>query len=140
MVDLVPFRAEHLAEIELQAAQQYVRHLLDIEAARALEGPQAWTVRAGRVLLCGGVTELWPGRGLLWSYVAKDIKARMVGVTRVAQRFLDLCPYVRIEAYVDCEFAAGHRWMHLLGFSLEAPRMRKHGVDGRDEALYARVR
>ena len=40
---------------------------------------------------------------------------------------------------VDCEFEQGHRWAKMLGFTMEAERMRAYRPDGGDVALYARV-
>jgi len=61
-------------------------------------------------------------------------------VHRLVHYVLDNCPLRRVEAYVDFEFEPGHRWARMLGFKLEAPRMKCHRPDGGDSALYARIR
>jgi len=57
----------------------------------------------------------------------------------LVKRFLDGCYLHRIEMTVDCDFPQGHRWAKMLGFTMEAERMRGYRPDGGDCALYARL-
>ena len=70
----------------------------------------------------------------------KNAMDKGLRLAEVAQRMLDAYPAQRIEAHIDVDFLNGHRWVEALGFVIEAPRMRKFTPDGRDVALYARVR
>ena len=48
--------------------------------------------------------------------------------------------YGRIEALVVSGFAAGARWMEMLGFELETPKgMKSFGPNGETYMLYART-
>ena len=109
---------------------------------RTLESPWATTLVAdGRPILSGGAIPLWMGRAYLWSFLSDKVTRRnFVEVTSFVRRFLNGLPFKRVEASVECDHEAGHRWVRALGFELEAPRMRAFQVDGRDCALYARVR
>lgn len=107
----------------------------------ALEQANSFSVfRGEEVLLCGGVFDYWPGRAEVWSFLSVDAGKHFVALTRVVRRFLNMCTQRRIEAVVDCNFEQGHRWVRMLGFKLEAPRMKAYHPQGEDCALYARVR
>lgn len=138
---IVPFRADHMLEIQAQGAQQYLGPYMTPAHARSLEQTLAFSaVVDGQVLAVGGVYEMWAGRGLAWSYLDGRIGKHFVALHRVVQNYMDTAPFRRIEAEVDCEFEAGHRWLRKLGFTMEAPRMRAFRVDGGDSALYAKVK
>ena len=48
--------------------------------------------------------------------------------------------FQRIEASVDVDFTAGHRWLRSLGFKCEAAMMQAFDPMGRTHSLYALVR
>lgn len=138
---VVPFRAEHLQQLQLQDAQAYCGPHITAEYAKMLEGQFSFTAMVDdRPIGVGGATELWEHRALLWSMVDRRAGPHFVAIHRAVQRFIDMLPHRRIEAEVDVDFAPGHRWVRALGFTLEAPRMRAFRVDGGDSALYARVK
>ena len=140
-MSLVPFRAEHLALIQVQEAQASVSEFMTLAHARALESQMSFTyVAGGRVLAVGGFVEQWPQRAEMWSYIDSDCGKHFVGLHRAALGLLDACEYRRIEATVRADFDEGHRWLKMLGFQLEAPLMRAHLPTGEDSALYARVK
>jgi hypothetical protein len=141
-MNIVPFKAEHLYQIEVQNAQADLKTILPPGAARVLEGTEAFTALDddGRVLGCAGVQALWPGRDLAWAYISRHAGPHMAGITRAVRRFLDLRGARRTEMAVDCGFAAGHRWAKLLGFRLEIERMEGYLPDGGAAAQYVRVR
>jgi hypothetical protein len=136
-----PFKVEHLAEMKVQAAQAADLAAVTPDMLRPFEGTDAWTARwDGVVVLIGGLVEVWAGRAALWSYVGEGAAPHLVRITKGVRRFIESAPHTRIETYVDVGFAAGHRWAELLGFKLEAPHMPSFFPDGRDAALYGRVR
>jgi RimJ/RimL family protein N-acetyltransferase len=140
-MQLVPYKAEHLTMLRAQEAQAYLGQFMDDNYARALEQTLSWTGFAdGRVIGCFGVCEIWTNRALLWSYMDQSAGRHLVSIHRAVKRYLDVAPYRRIEAEVDCEFEAGHRWLRMLGFTMECERMRCFRVDGGDSALYAKVK
>ena len=58
MVTIVPFRAEHLSQIKVQAAQAAEVELIGPEQARAMEmSSEAFSLLAnGEVKMCAGLT------------------------------------------------------------------------------------
>jgi hypothetical protein len=50
-----------------------------------------------------------------------------------------IADFKRIEAFVDANFAEGHRWIQMLGFVREG-YMRSFSPNGNDAVLYARIR
>lgn len=140
-MNLVPYKAEHLLAMKLQPAQAYSLQHVTPEYAKDLERQWAFAVLDGEeVVAVGGVAELWENRGLCWTFIGARAGRRFVELHKMVRKVLDLVPYRRLEAETPCEFEQGHRWLQMLGFHLEAPRMRAFRVDGGDSALYARVR
>ena len=139
---VLPFRASHLDALCLQDAQAGIASFLNSGVADSLEaaGPAFSALYGEEVIACAGTMEVWSGRLQAWALLSPCGPKRFLEVHRAVTRFLDEQTARRIETAVDCEFEAGHRWASLLGFRLEAPRMRNFGPDGRDAALYARVR
>lgn len=140
-MDVVPFRREHLREMVIQQRHQGMEKYLTPEMYDLMEGTHSFTGVVGdEVLACAGVFEMVSGRALAWAYLSDNVGRRMLHVTRAVSRYLELSPYRRIEMDVDCDFEAAHRWAKLLGFELEAERRRFYTPDGRDCALYARIK
>jgi hypothetical protein len=140
---LEKFRPEHLAEIAVQPAQQYLRGYLDqnSDAAVTAAAHPSYTGRVdGQVIVCAGIVPIWDQRALAWAWLGARARFHLVSVTRAVARFLDVQPYRRVEISVDRDFAEAHRWARMLGFKLEAGRMRAYRPDGGDCSLYARVR
>lgn len=106
-------------------------------------GGPCFTVRRqdGATVAVLGLLEQWEGRCLAWAILASDAGRELLPLTRSIARYLDDCPYPRIEATIDTGFAQGHRWAKVLRFELETPEpMRKFYPNGNDAYLYARVR
>ena len=140
MIRVVDFAPEHLRMLKVQPRQRDTLAILTEEDMELLRSANAYTVFAGdKPIICGGVMEILPWRGLAWSFVAGTLKHVFVHVHRVAKRVVDVAPYPRLEMEVECEFVEGHRWANLLGFELETARMRKYGPNGLDYARYVRI-
>lgn len=138
---VIPFRAEHFASLDIQPAQAHVRDFVNAGELASIEDQNAFTcLHDGRALACFGYVEIYPHRAQIWGLLAASCGRHMTGVTRVARRFIASLPHRRIEMDVDTEFDAGHRWARMLGFQLEAPRLRRYGMNGGDTAIYARIR
>lgn len=136
-----PFHPGHLTEITLQAAQEYLRGAGTAAAAEIASQHPAYTGRvAGEIVVCAGVIPIWDGRAMGWAWLAAGARLHMLAITRAFLRFLDVQPHRRVEISVDRDFAEAHRWARMLGFQLEAGRMRAYRPDGGDCSLYARVR
>lgn len=142
-MEIIPYRPEHLRMLALQPAQSAARSMMDVVGyAEMLETTNAFTAIVGdRVAGCAGIMEMWAGRGMAWTLLADDIGGvEMRRIHYAVKRYLDASMLRRIEATCDVNFEQGHRWLRLLGFTLETPVMRGYRPDGGDEAMYVRIR
>lgn len=88
-----------------------------------------------------GLLRVYPTKCMGWALLSKASGPHMTELTRKIKSFLDQEPTERIEILVQSDFKLGHKWARLLGFKCETPEgMKKHGVNGADEYLYARVK
>lgn len=142
MIVTVPFKVEHFYSMELDPHFLKVASVMDLGRLIALQkSPHSYTVMKGeRVIACGGVVEIWPDRAIAWTFFAKCDRHEFLIAFRVVKRFLDMCSIKRIEADIENGFDQAHRWIKLLGFKLEAASRPNYTPDGRDYALYARVK
>ncbi len=131
---LIPFRKWHfdwLADGERVPG-------VDVAVIEQLPAKSSFTyVAEGEPIACGGVVPQWNGRGVAWAYLKDCTGPHMLAITRAARAIIDESPG-RVEATVREDFAAGHRWMRLLGFEVETPRMRGYGPEGEDHTGYVR--
>lgn len=99
----------------------------------------AWD--GSRCVAAAGIVPIYGYRAAAWAMISKDIGSKnMLQLTRKVRAALELDPTPRIETVVRCDFEDGHRWAALLGMELECAFMRKHGIDGQDEAMYVRIK
>jgi len=137
---VVPFHRDHLKTLNLQLAQREALPLLTDVIINELERGQSFTAMiCNTPMMCCGVHGDGMGRGVLWALVSQDIGRHMVQITKLCRRFFDNSGYRRLETVVDYDFIAGHRWVRLMGFELEAKRMRSYYPNGRDCSLYAKI-
>lgn len=141
MIDVIHFAPEHLYQIQEQRATDYMRPRVTFEHAQSLAGqPHSYTVlKDGKPIACGGVLEYWMGRGEAWAVLDAVSRKDFMAVHNAARRFIAAINMRRIEAVVQTDFTAGHRWLRALGFQMEAPLLKAYDPDGRDFSLYARV-
>lgn len=139
----IPFRAEHARAVRLQPSQAHlvsvVREAGYVEMLAERSIVAVSVASNGRIIACGGVMEIWHGRGFCWALVAKSLPSEFIAVHRAARRMLDTCGIERVEAYIDEGFEQGQRWMDLLGFEQETPVPMERFANGRACYLYARV-
>ncbi len=146
MFEIVPYKQEHLIALLSDPMNERLKpfFLTGVKMAARLEGSNAVTIiHEGRVIACGGITEIWMGRGHIWSMFSERSKECFVGTFRAIKRWLAeqiAKNYQRIEMSVPCEFANGKRRAELLGFSLECAVAKKYLPDGEDCAVYSMVR
>lgn len=141
MIDYSSCRPDDIRTIEVQAAQEPDQASLIGIPDLAGHGMNFAGRVGGRLVAVGGVVCKWPGTGKAWCLLAPRIGAAdMMMLTHFTRELLKTEPYRRVETSVLCDFEAGHRWMTILGFTMEAERMVGYDPAGRDCALYARVR
>jgi len=134
-----PYEPEHLATMRIQNAQRNVLPTLHDQVGM-LESLPAVTIFDGDITVaCVGAFEFWPGRAMVWSYLSEDARSRLLGLTRIIRRLMEHYDRRRLECEVAFDFAEGHRWARLLGFEVDAPRMRSYFPDGGDCTLYSKV-
>lgn len=143
IVETLPFRAEHLGTITPQPEQAAELAALTPEQARASElAGEGWSVLVdGKAVACAVLVPASDNRATVWAFIGVDAGPYMRRIFRVATAMFDHSGFRRIEAVVATGFAAGVRWMRLLGFELETPNgMKFFGSNGESYSLYARVK
>jgi hypothetical protein len=132
---IVPFKRWHIKWLLEEGVPGF-----DATTAQALETADSWTVVVdGNPVACGGTLEQWPGRHVAWMYLNSKTGPHMLKITRAVNLALSKVKG-RIELTVVEDFAAGHRWAKMLGFSVEnAPGVLKHfGPSGENHVAYVR--
>lgn len=138
-----PFKREDLAALQLQPAQAWMQPMVGLDSyARQMEAAESFSAFVdGECVAVGGLTTIWPGRAHASVLISAEVgSTSMAYLHRVVSRHLAVSIHRRIEATVEGEFKAGHRWLNLLGFRLETPEgMPGYMPDGGTSYLYARV-
>lgn len=134
-----PFVAAHLKSFCLQPEHaEYMPLLADLGYGEELQKGEAYTCFVDdRIVACGGIGQIEPGRSIMWALLPAG--APMTAITRAVLRRLKSEPEMRFEAYVDHDFAAGHRWIQMLGFTDETPHGMRKFRHGKTFHLYSRV-
>jgi len=98
----------------------------------------AWD--GSRCIGAAGLIQLMPHYAVAWAFISADAGPFMLEAVRKIRAVLFSSPFERVEMRVRYDFKEGHQLARLLGFTEEAPRMRKSAYFKEDETLYARVR
>lgn len=139
-----PYRPVHLELLlagSLQPAQRRIVSHVPVGIGRVFQVPglALTALEDDHVLMTGGIMPLTAHMGMLWAVLAEDAGRYMMRLHRGTVRFLEIGVWRRLEATVEQDFAAGCRWLELLGFKREGPR-EAYGEDGEDHWAYVRVR
>lgn len=142
MLSFTKCHATHLKYIDPITVQtDDAAILLSPEAADVINSTVAVSAWLGaRCVGAAGIIEIWPGRATAWALLSKQAAPYMLQATRQVRSVLEMHKTNRIEATVLCDYEMGHKWIRLLGFELEATRMKSYYPNGADVSLYARVR
>lgn len=141
MVEIVPFRPEHLAAIRLQGVQASAQHQCTVEFGRVLAeqvGMARTALVGGAPIACAGLTELWPGRAYAWAFLSEGWERYAKAVHRGVLAALRTSRWRRVEASIDVRYSAARRWIARLGFEFEGVA-RAYTTDGRDCEIWARA-
>lgn len=135
-------RAEDVAKLLAIKADKMLGSSLIAEQAQSLERtPHACSVFVDdQLIMCGGVTEYWKGRGEAWAIFDPSGKRYFATIQRATRDFFDRCPVRRVEASIECGFTVGKRWVQSLGFKLECERLQSFFPNGGDATLYSRIK
>lgn len=143
MIKLEPYQIAYHEMIVEQDSMNYLKPFFKREHMQALQDAKySYTgFFEGRPVFCAGVVEYWKDRGEAWAIIDRNVKHCFLSIHNTVKKFLEECPIRRIEAVVDLDFIAGHRWVQNLGFKLEAKFLEAYGPpNGRNCSLYARVK
>lgn len=147
-----PFEPKHLTELKIRQEQYDALEFLSMNN-RSLEeyatylyniSPyNASVTYKGKVVLCGGVTPLWPRVGEGWMFLHEDIKkvfeAVPMSFIKFFKRFFKNLPFHRIQTIVDPGFKQAVKFIELCGFKREGI-MEKYHPNGTDYYRYALIK
>lgn len=139
MIEIVPFRPEHLAAIRLQGVQASAQYQCTEAFGREIAanvGLARTALVDGKPIACAGLTELWPHRAYAWAYLGEGWERHTKTVMRAVLAALRACRWRRVEAAIDIRYSAGKRWVQRLGFEYEGTH-RAFTSDGRDCECWA---
>lgn len=142
-IQVVKLKAEHFEQLLAQKENEKMRPYFNEAAIKDLEAREhsySIITATGRVIFCGGLSVYWHNRCEAWGVFDHQCREYFVAIHKAVVKFLNELPVRRVEATTYVGFAAGHRWLKLLGFTLEAPLMRAYSPAGADLSLYAKVR
>ena len=90
-------------------------------------------------MLLGGLVEFSAERGMLWSILSARAGGVLVRLHRYALRFIETVDRAEITATCQTGYAAGARWLGLLGFE-RWQALGPYGPAAVPHDLYLRVR
>lgn len=146
MSETVKMTSGHLFELVKEPLNQYLEEWFTSGKVEDLEKGESFTfIYKDQIMLCGGITPYWTGRGQLWCVFSGKAHDRFVPCYRAIKKWIDdqlRRNFVRIEVSIDHgeSFDLASRRAELLGFYIECPLARKYLPNGGDVALYAMVR
>lgn len=138
---IVPFQPKHLELMVLQPSQQSFSQYFNPTYGESLvvSGPCFTAIEDNYVFGCAGVVKQWDNRAIAWALLSEYAGVQFIRIHRAVKRFLETTDFKRVEAFVDAEFEAGHRWITMLGFEREG-YMKSFSPNGNDAVLYARIK
>jgi hypothetical protein len=99
----------------------------------------AW--RDNRCIGAAGLVQLHPHYAMAWALLSARVGHRdLIAIVRKIRYVLDTTSYRRVEMRVRYDYEQGHQFARLLGFKVEADKLKFAGYDGGDETLYARIK
>ena len=146
MIDIIPFKPEHMVGIEKSESDPDVLVFLSGLNERAEQyaksGPASTMMENGKVLAVGGVVKFWAGVGEAWLMVAPEGRQKGLILFRHMGKFLDFCfvehRFHRIQASIPYGHKEAHRCIMKLGFIPEGMMVR-YGPDMENYVRYVRL-
>lgn len=142
-IEYMPLKQAHLRYIPAQEGRisdsAFYNHPGNKDIIENNPGLSAWVNH--RCIAGFGIVDMGiPGRYVAWAFISRDAGPHLLKIVRKLRFLLDNHPYHRVEMHVACDFPNGHKLARLVGFEVEAQRMRKSGIRKEDQTLYARVK
>jgi len=141
MFKVVPLKKEHIDYLLAQKLNLPVKDSFTQSMKDGLEKTKSETIMCDDIpMFCGGVIQIWPGRGQIWCLFNEESKPCFLPVFRRIKKFLDNCDFDRMELSVPIGLEVGVRRARMLGFKVECDLARKFLPGGIDCTLFSRVR
>lgn len=145
MIEIVPFKAEHLELFNGKMSEEWVPAFMDVDdlaVEYARRGLLYSMFVDGRVEVIAGIVRLWAGVAEAVAIVSPTGRRHMRAVHRMAKKVLGIAignGFWRIQTNVLEGFDKGKTWVERLGFHDEGI-MERYTPDGRNMIRYAMVR
>lgn len=135
-IDLLELVAQPTQQVGFAAPCQTLEH-----ATELAENGRAWSARVGgRLLVCAGLTETFPGKqGVAWAILAENKGVAMHAITRFARWQIVTSPLRRIEAIVRGDDPSCAAWARMVGLRFRTA-LEAWGPDSETHLLFERVR
>lgn len=137
---IIPFVREHFEDIDVQEKQSIYSKEMNKDYLISLEkNSVAFSgLVNGKVIGIAGFLQLDVQRAIIFAILDKNSGEHFLAIHKAVRRFLELQPFPRIEAAIDCNFDQAVRWIEMLGFEKEG-RMKKYFSNNNDAYLYSRT-
>lgn len=140
LVEIIKFEPSHLTTLIEQDAHKTLAHLGSENLASYLSTVDTYSIVDGsKVYLVGGAVKFHEHRAEAWAMIDQACRKDFLGVFNKAKQWIDSYKIRRLEATIDHEFEAGHRWIKALGFTFEAGPLKRYRMNGDDVSLYVRI-
>ncbi len=142
-MNIIPFKTEHLLEIEHRWPEVGVPSELIMATAEFYSTGFARTgLVNGHPIVCGGMMPLWPGVGEAWVIGSDELKQNIISFHRAILRFREVVFGMglhRLQCACHADFTESRDWLERLGF-VEEGLMKAFASDRSDYVRYALVR
>ncbi len=137
MIERIAFKAWHLDQMDMNSV--FISRVDPITFEQSVEAHTWMDFENMKIIASVGALEMLPGVMTMWAFMSDASGPSFIHIHRFCTGWFERTEAARFEATVKDGFAAGHRWLTMLGFYPETKAaMRKwDGVD--DYWQYARV-
>lgn len=138
--EVVKFSRKHLDGIDWYERERL--KLVGFEKAfETYESYPSWSLLCNDQFVAAfGVVVPYPGLGDAWCIASQLAVSDTFFFFRTVRQYIEEVSrgmkFRRLQALVQFDYEAGHRWARSLGFAHEAT-LRRYGVDGKHMAMYA---
>ncbi|MFH1230993.1 MAG: GNAT family protein [Planctomycetota bacterium] len=147
MINIIPFKPEHMADIEKKDINSGVLEFIgDIDSRAVIyanSGPAITMLKRNTLLAIGGVLQFWTGVGEAWMMVSPEGRKSGLALYRVMERFLNMgfekYGFHRIQASVVNGYTEAHKVVLRLGFIPEG-MMVQYGPNKENYVRYVRLK
>lgn len=145
MIEIVKYRAEHGTDItrnRMRPVEKWNEGRDDLdERAKEKETPDAWTMlKDDKAIACGGFYKCAGDTADAWFLISIDARPHVKLLVRIVKniitKFMEDNAITRLNAYVQADDKAGHRWAECMDFHRTE---QVHGHNGKQYVAYERT-